>query len=396
MPGRTLLRPVLDRHGVALPLALLGLVAMTLLVTTMMMTTSTEAAVSSAGAGAAQSLYDAESGLQAYIAQNQAVALTPLTTDFTIPGTGRQTRIVVTQLMERLNADNSSMTVTAITSTPLRTNPTRLSGRPVVSMVTQTFPPPINLNIKSSVTMGGDLDVQGNAFTVNGASTACGNGSAGVQAVTGATGSQVSANGNGISNFTGVDSLGHATTGNAAIAQSGLSKQQLELMALGGKTLPQLIAALPARDKYGPAYAVNGVTRTFPGTVGPPSTPDSVAVVDANGGTVSLLGGGGMLIITNGNLSMQGNATFNGIILVDGNFELGGTPRVNGAIISLSVTGQNRIALTDGGDNSDIHGNVTVQFNRCMTNAAQRAFTNAATGNPTTTTQSYGWFEVVR
>ena len=43
-------------------------------------------------------------------------------------------------------------------------------------MVMQNQPPPntLNMNITSAITLGGDLDVNGNAFTVNGRFNGCG------------------------------------------------------------------------------------------------------------------------------------------------------------------------------------------------------------------------------
>jgi hypothetical protein len=119
---------------------------------------------------------------------------------------------------------------------------------------------------------------------------------------------------------------------------------------------------------------------------------DSVAVIDGNGGNVEVEGGTGLLIITNGNLVMTGNAVFNGIIIVEGNFTLSGTPTVGGAIISLSVSGHNEITQ----DASAIaQGHVTVQFNQCTVNQAVNAFQHAASA-ATTSSTTFAWAEIVR
>jgi hypothetical protein len=60
--------------GIALPLALLGLVSMSLLATTALITSSTELAISTAHRSATAALYSAEGGLQAYVA-GQGAAL---------------------------------------------------------------------------------------------------------------------------------------------------------------------------------------------------------------------------------------------------------------------------------------------------------------------------------
>ena len=63
------LGPRLGERGVALPLALLGLVGVSLIVTTALLTSSTEYAISSAHQDATRALYIAEGGLQAYVAE---------------------------------------------------------------------------------------------------------------------------------------------------------------------------------------------------------------------------------------------------------------------------------------------------------------------------------------
>ncbi|MDB4947587.1 MAG: hypothetical protein JWM27_236 [Gemmatimonadetes bacterium] len=393
-PSRPVRLPLarLDRRGVALPLALLGLIAVSLLVTTMLLTSSTEASVSAANAGAVQSLYDAEGGLQVYVdSMTDRAMVAGDSGDYTLPNSTRKARITVSRLaavpFSTAGVLDSTRNTFAIMSRPLRG--TRVSGRSVVAMVRQVVyvPNQLNAKINSSVTIGGDLHVNGNAFTINGRSTECANsGDQGVQAVTGSSGSTVTVNNNNMyQNFLGVDSANRTTQGTTAITNSHMTKAELAAYTLGG-SLSSIIASLPDSVKYGPLYG----SQVWPGAM---PAGDSVAVIDANHGTVSIGSGSGIIIVVNGNISMTGNATFNGIIVVEGTFSLRGTPTVNGALISLDTDNESEIIL----DDSDIGaGHVTVQYNKCATDAAIRAFRGVATPPAPRTTKTFAWSEIIR
>jgi predicted acyltransferase (DUF342 family) len=131
--------------------------------------------------------------------------------------------------------------------------------------------------------------------------------------------------------------------------------------------------------------------RVFDGYV---SAEEQVAVVDGDGGTVLLLGGTGVIIIVNGNLEMQGDAVFDGIIIVEGSFWLHGRPQVNGALISLSIDAQNLIELDAM---AELDGNITIQYDRCQINEAAEKFGQLAQLSMTPTVGStHAWQEVVR
>jgi hypothetical protein len=119
---------------------------------------------------------------------------------------------------------------------------------------------------------------------------------------------------------------------------------------------------------------------------------DSVAVIDANGGSVEVKSGTGLLIITNGSLLMKGSDVFNGIIIVEGNFTLEGTPTVTGSLISLAMNGQNQITQDQSGI---AQGHVTVQFQQCRINEALQAFANQA-APATVSSVTFAWSEIIR
>lgn len=391
----------LGSRGIALPVALLALVAVTLMVATVMLTSGSEGAVARAHVDATQSLYDAEAGLLGYVtgqAANQA-ALALGTQNVTVPGTTRQVQVTTTLLYQQGVVPNPVFATYAVTAEGLRTisGAQTVSGRAITALVRQyTQSKSLGLNIQSAITLGGDLDVNGNAFTVNGRNS-CGQG-AGFQAVQMSDSSQISVSGNDNKwdNFIGSDN-GSNTQGRTAIDSTSLTRSQLASQVLGNKSISQIVALLPASKKWCTSSTQcqykSGSPATFrPLWPGAMPAGDSVAVIDANGGTVEVSSGGGLLIITNGSLLMKGNDSFNGIIIVEGNFTLSGTPTVTGALISLAMNGQNQIIQ----DQSAIaNGHVTVQFDQCKVANALTAFSSQAQP-PTTSSTVFAWSELVR
>lgn len=383
-----------DERGVALPLALLGLVSVSLLVTTALVTSSTEYAISAAHEDATSALYTAEGGLQAYVGQEGTVLQTaagqPAFT-YDPPGAGQPVTLSVVHLGSHTRADLSIVRLFSIQSSSQTGG-----GRSVAAVATQIIPPPVALstNITSALTIGGDLHVNGNAFSVSGRTTdaACG---PGVEAVRKADSVEVTVNNSSmLDRFTGTDDAGNDVSGDAAITSTTLTAAQLAQDVLGGKSLEELISSLPAANKWGPRYSPPGGTvRTFDGTV---DAAEAVAVVDADGGTVDLLGGTGLLIVVNGNMRMTGNARFDGIIIVEGAFTLSGTPDVVGALISLSYSASSEIDLEDD-DNAIGQGDVVVQYDRCQIDDAANKFGQLTQAGLTPTVQpTTSWLEVVR
>jgi hypothetical protein len=386
-------RPLKDESGVALPLALIGLVSITLLVSTALITSSTELAISSAHQGATQSLYVAEGGVQAYVAEQglglSAVAgMAPFS--YTPAGEGDgAVAISVVHLGTQMQEDSSLLRLYTVQATPAVG-----AGRTVAAIVSQVVPPPVPLqtNITSALTLGGNLDVDGNAFWVSGRSqdASCG---AGVEAVRMSDESDIDVNNtNHMKNFVGVDDAGANVTGYAAIDQSELSRAALAIDVMGGMTLDQIIAQIPPGNRWGPKFSPpDGPVREFSGYV---TASEGVAVVDADGGTVLLEGGSGVLIIINGNLEMQGNARFDGIIIVEGSFWLHGRPQVNGALVSLSIDAENLIELDEM---AELDGNITIQYDRCKIDQAAANFGQMTQESMTPTVRStHAWQEVVR
>ena len=394
----------LDRRGIALPVALLALVAVTLMVTTVMLTSSSEGAVARAHSDATQSLYDAEAALQRYTidAATAGTALAAGTFTASVPGnSGRTAQIRVVRLLQRTLPDNSTLRTWSLTAEGIRPG-FGAAGRAVTAMVLQRTPSSnLNLNVQSAITLGGDLSVNGNAFTVNGASTACRT-DGGVQAVQMSDSSRidVSGNSNKWDNFTGWEN-GHATEGKLAVDSTNLSRAQLASQVLGNKSLAAIIALVAPNKRWCSSTTTCLSKTTSPTTgalvprplwTGAMPAGDSVAVIDANGGSVEVKSGTGLLIITNGSLLMKGSDVFNGIIIVEGNFTLEGTPTVTGSLISLAMNGQNQITQDQSGI---AQGHVTVQFQQCRINEALQAFANQA-APATVSSVTFAWSEIIR
>ena len=394
----------LDRRGVALPLALVGLLAVSLLVTTAMVTSTTEASISAAHQDATRALYRAEGGLQAFVAAN-GVNLVPGAPAvlYTPPGGTADDQVVITpvHVMDRPLAAGATLRVFMISS-----RSQAAGSRQVVATLRQVIPAslPLNTNVQSAITLSGNLNVNGNAFTVSGRTTDQCATNGGVQAVVRSDSSVITVNHqNHMDNFLGTQN-GANTQGHAAITNSGMDKRALVRHTLGlseGQDIWTLIDRIPGRKKWGPMFPLNGTVRPFSGVVGPA---DTVAVVDGNGGFVDLLGGSGMLIIVNGHLRMRGNSSFQGMIIVEGNFDLAGTPTVSGALISLDdipdidpLTGQRRTNIINLDDSAVGSGHITVQYNRCNVLAAEQAFGALAQNNQVPSIQpTLSWMEVVR
>ena len=385
-----LMRRLRDERGVALPLALVALVAVTLLVSTALVTSSTELAISSAHQDAAESLYVSEGGLEAYVAE-QGVAIASIAgmgpVDYT-PAGGSPVRISVVHLGDREVSDSSLVRLFSVRASPAA------GGRTIAALVTQVLAPPTPLrtNITAALTIAGDLDVAGSAFQVSGRleNPSCGGGAAALRL---AQGSHLRVSDeNSMSGFVGVDGEGDGVTGEAAVERSDISRTELALDALGGKTLEQLIEAVPPSHRWGKRFAPSeGSVRPFSGYV---TEAEGVAVVDGDGGLVLLQGGTGMLIIVNGDLQMDGDAQFNGVIIVEGSFRLHGQAQVNGALIVLATAAE---SSGEAAEVAEVGGGATVQYDRCEVDSAAEKFGEIAAESMTPEVRStYGWQEVVR
>lgn len=397
-----------DRSGVALPLALFGLVAISIMVTAALLTSTTEAAMSNANLDATRTLYTAEGAVQAYVASRGANLQSVTNLDWTIPGTTERARINVIRV-GRIPGNIAAVPPFgptdryAVTAEPLLNGRT---GRGVVAMV--TLPSGFRamaLNVNAGATVGSDLNVGGNSKVVD-RSTACAD-TSGSAAVTHADGTAVTTSGSG--------------TISGAVQESTLSGEAFVKWVLNGRSAREF--AEVAEIKFGPllgAAAFPTSARAQWNATDPRmrwGCPTGVGIdcsaagadtlkypsiaVDANGGAIDLQGdhGQGILIVMNGSLKISGNFMFKGIIIVEGYTEITGTggkttSKIEGALVSL---GQNT-TLSSRIDESQTKGNAVISYNRCQVETAQDAFNQRQLANPTfqAPQPSFAWLELVR
>jgi hypothetical protein len=399
-----------DRRGVALPLALTGLVVVSLLVTSALLTGTTESAISSAQSSGTRSLYDAEGAMQNYLStvMGTGQGLQAGTTDVVlVDGSNRRTVRITTSLLqnETPTADTRVLTA-ALLAEPLGADNTP-RGRAVVAMVRQDASyATMSLNVNEGAVVGTDLTVGGNSKVID-KSTQCAD-TVGAGAVLHSEDANVREAGSG-------DIQG-------AVRESQYSGQAFVNHVLGGRTLPQF--AQLADIKFGPMFN----KPSFWNSARPSWNADSVSLrwgcplgmglncstagaatgyypiiaIDAGGGTVDLQGehGQGILIILNGSLQITGNFQFKGIMLIDGYIDMSGTGGQTGSKIEGSVIafGNNTGGRNSRVDESETQGNAVISYNRCEVNTAQAAYNARARNNPiyAAPTTAFAWYELIR
>ncbi|HSU13196.1 hypothetical protein [Longimicrobium sp.] len=417
--ARALLRPsVLGSRGIALPLALLGLVAVTLLVTTVLLTSGTEFAVSSGQKDASKSLFSADGALESYVAQQAGLGSGVVnkfadgTAAFTFGGKPyTMTLARLSRQVVDLNANTTQSTeVYSIIASP------DTAGRGVGALVrVQRTLNKILLNIDAGATSGGDLKIAGNATISNGRTnqSGCAEGDTSKYAI------QVTAGAS-------VDTVGNSATIEGKSVTTAVSKDTLQSFILGhGMTLDSLTKY--ANIKFGPRFGrpdwsqtrVNSTHVSPTDTIynwgcpyyellgttqscvnGSTFTADTarrvVVAIDAEGSSVTINGdyGQGIIIVVNGSLKIQGNFVFRGIILVEKDLTVGGgggqfDGKIEGTVVAFG-------AASTVEDN--VQGRAVIRYNKCSITAAQNALNSGRidTMPQALVAPTFAWFELVR
>jgi hypothetical protein len=405
-----------NQRGAALPAALLGLVAITLLVTAALFTSSTEFAISSAHRLAATSLYSADAALDQYLADrvttNQASWLAPTTSGTVTGPDGTTYTVQVDRLSDLTVRTTNPMTRTEIFN--LLVQPQNGRGRSIGAFISaRREAARLNTNIQAGATSGGNLSVSGNAVISDGRSGTnyCGmqsDSTTAPYAVQVTSGSTVTLGNNATNSIEGATNV------------TSYTKDRLEENVLGaGVTLQSL--AQYAQIRFGPQFgrpnfnnattviatatdtAYNwGCPQVLLGSVLTCPTGSTererVVVIDAStmqDSTVRINGryGQGMLIVLNGSLEIQGNFTYKGVILVQKDmFIKGGSAgqesKIEGSVIAFGASS----TVED-----NITGTATIKFNRCAINDAQNALNNNALNSaPQRRGRTYSWYELIR
>jgi hypothetical protein len=410
-------RLVADRRGVALPVALFGLVAISLLVTTALLTSSTEYAISAAHRTAAGSLYNADAALEQYLfdrARQGSVFL-----DAADPAArvaqgpdGQAYSIQVARLSWRRN-DVLAKTPGNMAAEELFSvvaQPQNGRGRGVGAFVTLLREAvPLNANINAGATSGGDLSVSGNATISDGRSGVnyCNaTDSTSDYAVQVTKGSKITLGNNAADNLEG------------AADTADFTKGQMEGVILGPNLTLQKMADM-AQYKFGPRwnrpdFETNVIIGT--NTVGAdtmynwgcpqqllsytcPNTSATrfrTVAIDARGGSVKINGryGQGVIIILNGSLEIQGNFTFKGLILVEKDMYIRGgsageESKIEGGVVAFGASS----TVED-----NITGTATIKYNTCANAEAMAAFNQdaLANANQSRNGSTFAWYELIR
>lgn len=397
-----MLKLIRDRRGIALPLALLGLVIVSFLVVTAIVTSGAELTGSSTHQRATASLYESEAALEQYVAtkaaggaaRSDSLSPTKPAGDPLIGGFAMH----VGRLFSDVDTVDRKLYQSQLYSVVAA--PAGARGRSVGAFIeTKREAEIFLLDVKAGVTVGGDAVVGGNAVISDGSNNleAC-DAAPAEHAIQVAAGSSITQKGSS-------QIIGTADT-------ATFQKTEMVQQILGGLTIQQAVALATVKMKKSefnkaPRSHDSGVPRlrSNPFNWGCPAgqncstiaaNQDNVnyhpmVAIDAEGGKVTISGdhGQGVLIIHNGSAEISGNMVYHGIVVVERDLMVRGTVRIQGAIVSL---GSNSTV------EDDLTGTATVTYNRCANTKAQESaneqrLLNAAQLFPSRTSN---WFERIQ
>lgn len=403
-----------DRRGVALPVALFGLVAISLLVTTALLTSSTEYAISAAHRTASGSLYNADAALEQYLFDRAQVGgrfLQPTQAGVALGPDGRNYNIQVSRLSWRTGvAPLQAGNVAALEVYSVVAQPQDGRGRGVGAFVKlRREAAPLNTNINAGATSGGDLKVSGNATISDGRSGVnyCNaQDSTSDYAVQVTKGAKIELGNNAERNLEGAtdtasfgkDSLAHYLLGPQITLRRLADIAQIQFGDRWNK--PDFETRVIESTNVGADSLYNwGCPQPLLAGFACPGTSASqhvVVAIDAGGGTVKINGrhGQGMLIVLNGSLEIQGNFTYKGIILVEKDmFIRGGAAgqesKIEGAVVAFGSSS----TVED-----NISGTATIKYNTCAIDDAENALNNGALNNAGQQRENstFAWYELIR
>ena len=404
-----------DRRGVALPIALIGLVVISLLVTTALLTSGTEYAVSRAGGDASSALYSADAVVQKYVADN--VGNLAEGVDTVAGPDGRNHKVTVSDLgLRRTAAASGGLSFKVFSVDAERTG----GGRGVVAMVRV----PVELvNFSTSIHAGASLGQDatiGGSIMISDSSALCNQ--AGTDwAVQHAQGTTLTIHGQAASNIgNDTSTFAGSRTDMANYILNGLNLNDLANQAdikwgyKFGKSpfsgSPSGTSTNPDLDWGCPREMITGCQAADTGKY--PIIAIDASNSDGSRGSVTINGdyGQGLLVILNGDLRLQGNFVFKGIVLVEGSTDIhggsGGTgSKIEGALLgfgnlnictsSSSSCLDTGSSISDTGDTSISSGTV-IDYNRCAITAVENAINLNKTIQKSPTRPAFAWFEVVR
>lgn len=402
-PGRILA----NERGVALPIAVLGLIAVSLMVTGALISSSTEMALTAAHVDGTQSLYEVDAAVEDFVRASHAAGTVTLGASTHTYAGAPYTMNVATLRSEDGTAGNQSNVTRTYSIAAARASG---RGRRVALFVTATrqwFT--VETDVNQGVGSGGGIANSGNS-QISAFSDLCANENSLGVAV--AFTNDVSQHDKEELDLSRID--GDTTT------LTNVSRTQLIQQSLGNMTKAEFFryatikfgyddnaqfpsSAHPSSFDYGYDNKLNwGCPRDMVTCdAGSPndSTKVPIIAIEAGGATIDLQGdhGQGILYVHNGSVKITGQFLFKGIIIVEagsdsnsGRFEIAGTgaegTKIEGALIA-----------TGGVKDSRLSGNAVVNYNMCAVDGAEAAL-NAAQGNNTAFTfaTTHSWMELVQ
>jgi len=400
--------PSLGDAGVALPLALVGVVFMSILVTGMLVTSSLESAMSRAHQDGLRSIYESEGAIEAFVEENlpdvwEGALAGPYPA---AQGINSTTRVIS---IARLRDQEGPIGEREI-STSIVAEPANGRGRSVGVLLTHLVPPPLETNLDAGLVFASDARVAGTALISDGSDSTekCDLDNVGGVAIRYGSDVHVRVEGAARRQMVG-DTVQDTRTGEQLVAES-----------LGGKINDIRSLAQFAQIKFGKMYQTDTYRRPRDPNVSsvdhprssrfnwgcPELMPDdqncvanggdtkyfpSVAI-DAEGGTVTIQGhhGQGTLMVVNGHLEIDGSFNFRGIVMVEGNLRIAGSKQNFSSIEGAVIAGGDTEVVVD--DESEIDGGALIRFNRCAIRDAEKGFHSSGAS----LFNRIGWFEVVR
>ncbi|HYW08771.1 MAG TPA: pilus assembly PilX N-terminal domain-containing protein, partial [Longimicrobium sp.] len=371
--------PRLDRAGIALPLALLGLVIVSLLVTTALLTSSTEAAISNAHQDAVTSLYRADQAVGGFLAlkmENQGTSTDLLREGDTVyaPVGGRPFNIRTTRLY-RSPVTPTPAGQTISETYALVARPENGVGRSVGAMISTTRTAVgTELKVEAGASLASDEVKINGSIMLSGRQdlTKC------------ATGSNVNAV-DLASDVVADIKDSNVEGGSNEVQRSALNKAQYANYLLGGNTPAQLARIANQKFGFDGKAAFTGspsseLPRTNSLNWGCPyqlvnCTLDGdenyfpvIAIQVPAGQTINPGGGHGQgILIVMGDLHLNSGFSFNGIVIVAGDLQVNGNAEIQGALMAMGdvTLDPANNARESGAETAELNGNALVRYNSC-------------------------------
>jgi hypothetical protein len=419
MQAQPTLKLLRGEQGIALPLALIGLVVVSLLVTTAVLTSSAELALSRAQREASISLFETDAALDSYVAwaAGAMAAGTPLDdlvgtasfrpADLVQGAAGGENFDVSVSRLYRIRTQDGATQLwheRGVYSIVARPGNGRGWGRRVGVMVDAVREwDPVDLQIHAGLSVGSNLTISGNAKISDGRDNA-----------TCSEGPAEHALEYGSDNTLDRHGVAHDIEGDAH--QSHLTGAELMQRIFGQYTLDDLAAG--AEKKFGPRFnqpdftggadgskpkwdhtnqrlrwgCPAGVGAGCASVAGADTAYYPVIAIDAKGGEVSITGdhGQGTLIVVNGNLRIGGNFKFKGLVLVENSLTIVGTPSIHGGVVALGASH----TITPE-ESSMGAGTAVISFDACAAARAQEQLSQSVASSVAQafTRRPFAWFE---